>query len=110
MTTVSADPGVVVSPADDEDWMKAMERQHAVKQMSVAVLRAHLAVQGWYPVESKTAALQRDDERVALWRTKRGLSTRTTNQYPAGTHCEVPWTSIEGAHLRMLAHRIAGMS
>ena len=94
---------------DDEPWMQAMERQEAVKALTIEQLRAHLAVQGWYPVESKNAALQRDHERVMIFATNRGLSTRITHQYPAGAHPEVPWHSLSKGQLRMLAHRIAGM-
>ncbi len=93
----------------DEGWMHALERQEALKQLTSEQLQAHLAVMGWYPVESKTAALQRDHERVMLVVTDRGLTTRITHQYPAGAHPEVPWHSVNKGHLRMLAHRIAGM-
>lgn len=92
-----------------EPWFQALERQEAVKQLTIEQLRAHLALQGWYPVESKNAALQRGDERVYIAESRRGLSTRITTQYPAGTHPERPWCGINKGHLRMLAHRIAGM-
>ena len=94
-----------------EPWMQALERQEAVKALTIEQLRVHLALQGWYPVESRHAALQRGDERVQIVDTaKRGVVTRITNQYPAGKHPEVTWTSVSKTYLRMMAHRIAGMS
>ena len=109
MTTVSADPGAVESPADDEGWLRATERQEAVRALTIEQLRAHLALQGWFPVETKNAALQQGSTRVLIFATSRGLSTRITYQYTAEESIEVPWHSVNKEHLRMLAHRIAGM-
>ena len=101
MTPTEPDDGL-------EPYSQAMERQEAVKALTIEQLRAHLALQGWFPVETKNAALQQGSTRVLIFATSRGLSTRISYQYTAEESIEVPWHSINSGQLRMLAHRIAG--
>jgi hypothetical protein len=90
----------------DEPWLKVIERKEAVAKMPRHQLEAHLTLQGWVPIESAIAALQRGRERVCLVGRQRSLGTRYTTQYDASASPEAPWVVMRHAHIVMLAQRI----
>lgn len=94
---------------ETEPWFKAMERQDVVKELTIEQLRAHLALQGWYPVAATNEALQRDCERVYIIAYDRGLSVGYYVHSTPLARSEVEWSDIGDGRLRMLAKKIEGI-
>jgi hypothetical protein len=94
---------------DEADWLRRLEREEVVKNMPIDTLRAHLAVQGWVPVEATRQALQRGCERVMIIEHQRGLSCGYYTHPHELPRVEVPWDSIPTPRLRMMAVKIAGV-
>lgn len=80
-----------------------------ILKLSRPQLEAHLALQGWFPVPSANAALQRDRERVYVIGRVDGLTTGHYVHPTVLARGEQPWTAIKYAYLILLAERIEAL-
>lgn len=91
---------------DHDEWLAREDRYDKLRQLPREQLQAHLTLNGWVPVEAKTAALQRGTERVYIIAGANGLAAGYYEHTSVLPRVELPWRELQWGRILLMVERL----